>query len=100
MIIQGSTLRINATITQDGEICDLNGASVNISYKKPSGVLGYWPTIIDSVASGIVHCDILADANDERGPWVLWGNVTFSGGTMMNTPGRIMVVYPEGTVLP
>jgi hypothetical protein len=100
MIIIGSTLRISAIITQDGVPCNLDGASVNISYKKPSSVTGLWPAIIDSTVSGIVHCDIQASANDERGPWVIWGNVTFSGGTLMNTPGRTMVIYPEGSVLP
>jgi len=100
MIIQGSALRISATITQDGGVCDLTDAAVDISYKKPSGTQGLWPTIIDSVASGIVHYDLQASENDERGSWVIWGKVTFSGGLIMNTPGRTMVIYPEGTVLP
>lgn len=100
MIIQGSTLRINAIITEDGSPCNLDGASVTISYKKPSGVTGLWPAIIENVASGIVYCDIQASANDERGAWAIWGNVTFSGGTLMNTPGRSLVIYPEGSILP
>ena len=87
--IVGATIRV--TITKDGAVWDLTGATVELRYEKPSGVGGTWaPTITDPVAGKVEYVTVEGDI-DESDTYKLEPFVT--QGALQNAPGDIVKFF-------
>lgn len=75
---------------------DLTGAAVQIAYRKPDGVTGFWNA---SGAGTEISRDIEPEENDVAGTWYFHSYVIFAGETEY-TPGervslRILNLYED-----
>lgn len=75
----GSTIRLEAVITRDGEVWDLTGATVTLYLIDPSGNKSSHSATIDSATDGEVHYTTSTSDLDEEGEWGRQWRVQQSG---------------------
>lgn len=82
-----------------------NAAEVRIKYRKPSGVEGFWSSVIQDSVKGTILYDVVPPIKaepkkfdfDEVGTWTVWSWVRFIDGREIPGDPVALVVYAEGS---
>lgn len=97
MVIEGSTLRIDATVYKDGTVADLTSATVVLKYRDPDGDANEWSAVIDTPLLGTCHVTTVAE---QPGTWTVWVEAELQDFSILVTAANTFRVYAVGTVDP
>lgn len=88
----GSQYRFLGTLTKDGAVWDLTGATVQLLFKKPDATTVTKTATILSAAAGQVYYDSAAADLDQAGNWTRSWKVTISSVVDYTLPVQFTVV--------
>jgi hypothetical protein len=85
-----------ATLSDDTTPANLTGASVELHFQTPTGVLSVAATVVDPAAGTIRYSWADTDLSDDRvGVWRWEAQVTYSSGKPQTFPGEQFRVSPQ-----
>lgn len=87
----GSQYRFLATITKDGSVWDLTGATVRVHFKKPDGTTFSAAASIFNAAAGQVSYDCSTSDLSVAGNWTRCWQITLGGLTNLTNPTGFVV---------
>jgi hypothetical protein len=82
-------LRIRLTLG----VSVLNASRTQIQYRKPSGPVGAWTAVVESISNGVIYYDLEEGDLDETGIWMFWGYVIFASGGNAKGEPILVTVY-------
>jgi hypothetical protein len=88
----GSQYRFRATITKDGAVWNITGATVTLHLKNPSGTTSIKSASILSATNGQVYYDSAAADLDVAGQWKRSWKISLSGVIDFTAPVQFTVV--------
>lgn len=88
----GSQYRFRATLTKDGMVWDLTGATITLNFKKPDGSTSTRSASLLVASSGQVYYDSTVADLDQAGEWRRSWKVNLGGIISLTVPVRFTVV--------
>ncbi len=98
MIVEGSDLTVNVTITENGSALNISGATVTLLYNPPSGIEGEWTPTVISAPAGTVKYVITKEDNTLIGEYRVWAKVVKADLSVLITGASVFYVNRAGTV--
>jgi hypothetical protein len=99
MIIQGTSLRLTATLRRDGRKLDLTDATnLVMVVKRPAAAAEDIQITIDTATDGTCHVDLAPLDVDEVGVWTYYPACDLQGGGKYAPPAKKFEVLARGTV--
>lgn len=84
-LVSGSQYRFMATVTRNGSVWDLTGATVTLSFKRPDGTSTSRSASLLSAANGQVNYDSATVDLNQAGTWTRSWSISL-GGIVYKTP--------------
>ena len=91
-LVTGSQYRFMATLTRNGSVWDLTGATVTLSFKRPDATTTSKSASLLSAAAGQVNYDSETTLFDQAGTWTRSWTITLASITYKTVPIQFTVV--------